>query len=111
MVVAFIESKRPSIEQVCRRFRVARLEVLGSAADGNFDPNRSDIDFLVDSLPLPSGTMFDTYLGLLESLEMLFDHKVDLLDGTCLRNPHLLHGVNETPRVVFQLDGDRELVP
>ena len=34
--------------EICRRHHVRRLEVFGSAAVGDFDPENSDIDFLVN---------------------------------------------------------------
>lgn len=43
---------REAIAALCRRHGVARLEVFGSAARGeDFDPARSDADFLVEFTP------------------------------------------------------------
>jgi len=40
---------REAIAEVCRRHRVHRLEVFGSGARGlDFDPQRSDVDLLVE---------------------------------------------------------------
>ena len=78
-MVAIIDAQRSELESLCRKHRVRRLEVFGSAADGTFDPNRSDIDFLVEFFPFKPGTAFDTYFGLLEELEALFGRKVDLV--------------------------------
>ena len=47
-MIELIEQHRPDLADLCRRFGVHRLEVFGSAADGQFDPTRSDIDFLVE---------------------------------------------------------------
>jgi len=38
---------RDAIARVCREHGVERLEAFGSAADGRFDPARSDFDFIV----------------------------------------------------------------
>jgi hypothetical protein len=44
------------LPELCRRFHVRRLDLFGSAATGhNFDPVRSDLDFLVSFEPLPPG--------------------------------------------------------
>jgi predicted nucleotidyltransferase len=49
---AAIDQKRVALAAICRRYGVARLEVFGSAArGGDFDPNRSDADFLVTFKP------------------------------------------------------------
>ncbi len=43
-----IEKNRDQIAALCQRFGVRRLEMFGSAASGSFDPERSDVDFLLD---------------------------------------------------------------
>lgn len=95
-MIAEITERQGTIAELCRKNRVRRLEVFGSAADGTFDPARSDFDFLVESLPLQSGEHYETYFGLIEGLELLFDRRIDLVDATCLRNPYFIEGVNES---------------
>jgi predicted nucleotidyltransferase len=67
-----IEQKREQLAELCRQHRVLRLTLFGSALREDFDPERSDLDFLVEFEPLPTGTYADTYFGLLEALEHLF---------------------------------------
>jgi predicted nucleotidyltransferase len=56
--------KREVLADLCRRFQVRRLEVFGSASRGaDFDPARSDVDFLVEFAP-------DARRGLTELLDM-----------------------------------------
>ncbi len=77
MVPAILEH-REAIAELCRRYGVFRLEVFGSAARGSdFDPARSDVDFLYD-LGDRSLT-FDTYLDMIDELEALFGRHVDLV--------------------------------
>ena len=47
-MVAIIDAQRSSLESLCRKHRVRQLEVFGSAADGTFRPESSDLDFLVE---------------------------------------------------------------
>ena len=101
-MITEIDTQRDQLEELCRRHRVRRLEVFGSAADGTFDPKRSDIDFLVEFFPFKPGTAFDTYFGLLEGLEALFGRKVDLVDATCMHNPYFIRGVNESRTMVYE---------
>jgi len=69
-----------AIEELCRRHRVARLEIFGSAARGDdFDPARSDVDFLVTFEPDARLDM-TTYLDLEGALEALLGRPVDLID-------------------------------
>ena len=43
-----LEPYRQQIVALCRRFHVRRLEVFGSALRDDFNPARSDVDFLVE---------------------------------------------------------------
>ena len=42
------EANRQELADLCREYDVVSLELFGSAADGTFDPQRSDLDFLVE---------------------------------------------------------------
>lgn len=72
---------------------MARLEVFGSAVSGEFDPDRSDVDFLVEF-----GDRF-RYGGLLdfkEALESLLGREVQLVSRKYLRNPYFIRAVETT---------------
>jgi predicted nucleotidyltransferase len=45
-MISLIEQHRPEFATLCERFGVHSLEVFGSAADGDFDAARSDIDLV-----------------------------------------------------------------
>jgi len=96
-----IENNRVAIHELCRRFHVARLEVFGSAANGQFDEARSDVDFLVEFSPLEPGKLADAYFGLLAELSRLFNRKVDLVTPKAIRNPYFLRAVNQTRRMLY----------
>ena len=101
-MIALIEQHRSDIADLCRHFRVHRLEVFGSAADGRFDPARSDIDFLVEfDTSEGLGSLFHRHFGLAEALEQLFDCKVDLVSVGALRNPYLIASVNRSRETVY----------
>jgi len=85
-VTPIVEHQRPSIEALCRRYRVRRLALFGSAAVGEERPERSDLDFAVEFLPLPPGSYADAYFGLLEALEALYDViRVDAFEAEGLK--------------------------
>jgi len=46
-----VESRRAQMVALCRRFGVARLELIGSAARDDFDAARGALAFLVDLGP------------------------------------------------------------
>lgn len=95
-----IESHRVELERLCRQYRVRRLELFGSAATGR-DTAESDLDFLVEFEALLSGEYADTYFGLLESLERLFDRPVDLLVASAIRNPYLRRSIDENKALIY----------
>ena len=64
-----LENERVEIDRLCEQYRVKRLELFGSAAAGGFDPHESNLDFLVEFLPLRPGEYADTYFGLVEALQ------------------------------------------
>ena len=67
---------REAIARLCREFGVERLEVFGSAADGRFDPERSDIDLIVTLAPDPTRSLSKRYFALADQLELLFGRHV-----------------------------------
>lgn len=85
---------REAIAELCREYGVRRLAVFGSAVTDDFDPERSDVDFLVEFTDRVS-SKFDAYFGLKESLEELLGHQVDLVMPKALRNPYFAASAKE----------------
>ena len=55
-MIDLIEDNYESLRRLCKQYRVKRLEVFGSALSGDgFDAEKSDLDFLVEFLPLAPG--------------------------------------------------------
>lgn len=96
-----IEKHRPDIEEICRRYGIHRLEVFGSAARGvDFDPERSDADFLVEFSPETSVGLAD-FFGVKSELEALLSRGVDLVELSAVRNPYLLASINRHRELVY----------
>lgn len=91
-----IEEKRERLAEICRRYRVQRLDLFGSALRDDFDTVRSDLDFLVEFELLTNGSYAKTYFGLLEALELLFKRPVDLVVASAIRNPYFREGVERS---------------
>jgi predicted nucleotidyltransferase len=100
-MVTIIDAQRTELESLCRKHRVRRLEVFGSGADGTFDPERSDLDFLVEYEKLSPSEHYEAYFGLWEDLEALFHRKVDLVEPHTMRNPYFIKEVNATRKPVY----------
>ncbi|HET8995625.1 MAG TPA: nucleotidyltransferase domain-containing protein [Acetobacteraceae bacterium] len=75
-----VTAKRHAIVELCRRFHVRRLEVFGSAARStDFDPQRSDTDFMIEFEPGQDPGMAG-FLHLKQALEQTVGRPVDLVD-------------------------------
>lgn len=93
-----VERHLPAIAELCRQFGVRRLDLFGSAAMGRFDPQHSDLDFLVEFEPEAQGK---SYFRLLEEFEKLFGRRVDLLTEPGLENPYLRRRIESERRTLF----------
>jgi predicted nucleotidyltransferase len=100
-VVAVIEDRLDAIRRACKRFQVVRLDVFGSALRGDFEPGRSDIDFLVDFGPLSPYDKPDAYFGLLDELRAILGTEVDLVMIGALKNRYIREDVNRTKQQVY----------
>ena len=102
-MIADIAQHREELRDLCRRFHVRRLAVFGSAArQADFDPARSDLDFLVEfDSAAPEALSLKTYLGLKDALETLFGRKVDLVEPGAIRNPYLKADIERSREPVF----------
>jgi hypothetical protein len=74
----------------------------GSAARGDFDPDRSDVDFLVEfDRTHPDALSLGTYFGLKEALEGLLGRPVELVEPGAVRNPYLKTSIEGSREPVF----------
>jgi len=101
-MLTMIAEHRPEIAALCRRFGVRRLDVFGSAARDDFDPARSDLDFLVEfDARAPAALSLKTYLGLKETLEALFGRNVDLVEPGAMHNPYVKASIERSRELLF----------
>ncbi len=90
-----------TINELCRRYCVQRLELFGSAATGDYQAGASDLDFLVEFAHVPDESYPDTYFGLLEGLEAFFDRPVDLVVSNAIKNPYFRRSVDATKVLIY----------
>jgi predicted nucleotidyltransferase len=96
-----IESNLEEIIQLCRKYGVRRLAAFGSILRGDFDPQHSDADFLVEFEAVPVAVRMRNYLALREALGSLLSRPVDLVEDGAIRNPYILQSVAEQQRVLY----------
>jgi predicted nucleotidyltransferase len=101
-MTGLIEEHLDAIRALCREFGVTRLEVFGSAATPEFDPERSDIDFLVEYPPdYEFGLWAGRHFELQERLADVLGRPVDLVMASAMRKPRFIASVNQTRRLLY----------
>jgi len=101
-MIHLIATKQEAIAKLCERYHVKRLELFGSArSDEHFNERDSDLDFLVEFSPLKPGERADTYFGLLEALEALFQLPVDLVMPKAIKNPYFLEAIQNNRELLY----------
>ena len=90
------------IRALCQEFGVLRLEVFGSVCTPEFNPERSDVDFLVE---YPEGYVFGPWLARLfaleDALELVVGRKVDVVMPKALRNKWFRREADKTRVVIY----------
>jgi predicted nucleotidyltransferase len=75
-----IAERQLKLAELCQRYGAIRLEVFGSAARGDdFDPARSDADFLVTFTPAARKDLA-AFANFKDELEALLGRPVDLIE-------------------------------
>ncbi|HEU6447291.1 MAG TPA: nucleotidyltransferase domain-containing protein [Verrucomicrobiae bacterium] len=87
---------------LCRRFGVQRLELFGSANTTAFNPDRSDLDFLVEyPADYDFGPWLSRFVAFEENLKNLFGRPVHLVMVSALKNPWFSREAQKTREPVY----------
>jgi uncharacterized protein len=102
-----VAERLTGIRELARGYGVRRLEVFGSACTRAWDPERSDVDFLVEYPPgYDFGPVVERFLALEADLAALLGRKVELVMTTALRNPYFIQEAAKTRTVVYDASED-----
>jgi|AntRauTorckE6833_2_1112554.scaffolds.fasta_scaffold15302_3 predicted nucleotidyltransferase len=97
-----LDAKRQSLLALCRRHRVKRLVLFGSALTGDFDPETSDVDLLVEFEDFDQAAEYaNNYFEFLAALELLMDRRVDLMTVNSLHNPYLKASIEASQELLY----------
>jgi predicted nucleotidyltransferase len=99
-VIPLIEQHRKALVELCRRYGVRRLDVFGSAANGEFKEASSDLDFIAVFADKGPGYA-DRYLDFADSLEALFGRRVDLMTERSIQNKYFRQSVDASRQTVY----------
>lgn len=98
-----LKENKLKLDELCRRFRVERLYVFGSAATDQFKPESSDYDFLVslkDRTPTPEYA--DRFLNFADELEQIVGRRIDLVSEASIRNPYFRAEVEKSREIIYE---------
>jgi predicted nucleotidyltransferase len=96
-MIALVNDNLDAIAALCREYGVLRLELFGSAATGEFDPEHSDIDFIVEYPDdYDFGLWLTRYFEFRKRLEDVLGFPVDLVMVGAIRDPYFIESVNES---------------
>ncbi|MGF1635872.1 MAG: nucleotidyltransferase family protein [Cyclobacteriaceae bacterium] len=88
------------LRALCRNHNVEKLYLFGSATLDNFSPE-SDIDFLVKFKKFDLAKYFENYMIFKESLKILFNREIDLVEEQTLKNPILINSINKSKELIY----------
>lgn len=92
---------RSTIEALCRRYHVRRLDAFGSVLRDDFDPDHSDIDLLVEYDPAHGSPSLAEYLGFRDALSGLLGRPVDLVMAGAVRNEIIKADIDATKTLLY----------
>ena len=101
-MVNAVEERAEELKRLCVVYGVRRLDLFGSALTDQYDPDGSDLDFLVEFQPVALSAYADAYFGLLEALGRLFGRPVDLVVESAIKNPYFRQSVEQTRVPVYE---------
>lgn len=103
-IMKLIELHLQKIIELCKIYKVKSLAVFGSILTNRFN-EQSDVDFLVNFEPYDPDKMdFDyvtNYFDLKNSLEILFNRKVDLIEDGSQLNPYFRYCINKKKQQIY----------
>lgn len=107
---SIIEDNIPQIMKLCRKHRVQKLAIFGSATRKSFDPSTSDLDMIVEFEKMSPAEHAERYFSLLADLEDLLKKPVDLIESGPIRNPYFREAVEESQVVLYDTPGGEVLL-
>jgi len=105
-----ILQKRDQLFELCHQFGVKVLFAFGSVVSNQFDPEKSDLDFLVEMEEMPPLERGENLIGLWEALEALFARKVDLITNQPIKNPYLRDSIERSKLLIYDRESEKVFV-
>ena len=98
--MSVLESHINDIKKLCSDHKVKELYAFGSVLTNHFN-SESDIDFVVDFVPMDVSIYADNYFDLKFSLQKLFNRSIDLLEEKAIKNPYFRENLNQQRQLIY----------
>ena len=96
-----IHQYKDGISIICKRYRVSKLDVFGSAArKDDFNATSSDADFLIEFAPEVKVGLGEL-IGIKTELEKLLGRNVDLIEPEAVLNPFVKASIQRHQESVY----------
>lgn len=89
------------ISQVCQNHYVKRMSVFGSALGQDYQPGKSDIDLLVEFMPMEPEAVVDDFFDLLDDLRFILKTEVHLIMKDALKNHYFFKEIESTKQALY----------
>lgn len=100
-MIEIIEKHREELVALCEENEIKGLWLFGSAVTGNWDPDRSDLDFLFD-IGDYSNTAGRRWMKLNAGLIELFGEGFDLVSRPAIRRSEFRKTVEQTAVPIYE---------
>jgi predicted nucleotidyltransferase len=100
-VETLVSRNQLALKSLCHAQKVRELGLFGSAVTGAFDPQHSDLDFVVEFDNADQPGIADRFMNLASGLESIFHRKVDLITNRSLKNPLFKGTINRTKEILY----------
>jgi predicted nucleotidyltransferase len=100
-MVRVLEDRQQAIAQACQRHGVLRMHAFGSALREDFRPGDSDIDLLVEFVPMNPHQLVDAYFNLLDELRLILGTEIDLVMSDAVKNRYIAADIERTKQVLY----------
>ena len=100
-MIDVIENNREQLIALCEENEIKGLWLFGSAATGNWDPERSDLDFLFD-IGEYNKTAGRRSMRLAVGLERIVGENFDLVSRPAIRRAEFKQSVDQTAIPIYE---------
>jgi len=99
---SILVDRKKQIQDICIRFKAEKLYAFGSVIRDDFDPEKSDVDFLVEFKQEGVQNYADNFFGLQHALEDLLQRPVELVVESAITNPYFKEIVKQSKVLMYE---------